>query len=903
MQRTSQCSRRQISVLVVVAAAVAFSPLAVAFKPTIHETMTEQELRAAGFDVDSADEVGDSNFWTDTSEASNEAAHADNNNLGGASRRLADYRTQVGDALAQCRRRQALDRFGEALHTVQDVYSHSNSVDNGIPIPDLLGMVDGTAQCAPPAFAPSGLVTGYFSVSGFFTGNQCRGMPAGWCCHRELNKDNADQANGARHGTAVTAARGGTNTYYGLVEQDIRARFPAKAEQMIGRFKRKQRSTFFVIDDTGSMGTDLAGVKSTVNGFIDQLNANGEAATLGLVTFKDHVSDHGIVCDVEQLRAKVNALFASGGGDCPEASNAALVAALGQFPGATNDMQPMGGRVLLATDASAGDAELGSQVRFLAQNRRVSIDAILTGDCVAETSASAVTTAADGQDPVAASQAMSLQEPAAIDPITSPSARTQLRALTEQTGGVLFNVARGEVDDVSAVLLELNRPDVAILLTRRIAVGAAPVEVPVDDSVTGPVTFMVTASTAAAVPAFVLRRPDGSVVAATDSGVTFRRLSSVVSYQVADAALGAWRVEFSSGTGVLRAYAASELRLNSVRMLREGGSALDHAEALEPIDNDPVIGAVLAARLRFTQDPSSVEVRLLDQAGGLVQATPAPQRLRERVFLTELEVPAQPFVVEASGMTAAGHRYVRQVSVPVVPQPLDMGFAPSQQVVAADSTATLVLELHNLGDSAGRYRLTPLPPVTWPLSLPATIEVAAGARVSVPVEVRVPAGVTGNDLAFVDVMAEDQNRIGVRNRARATLIVGDPVPPLDCSAASATAAVLWPVDHALRPIAITGIQGAEPEHVQMHILAITQDEAVGSAGSGRTGPDGTGVGGPQASLRAERDGGGDGRVYRVRFAAETAAGGRCEGAVQIGVPHSAERSAVDSGQRYDSTAG
>ena len=876
-------------------------PDALAFKPTIHEVMTEGELRAIGFDVDSADEVGDSNYWTDTFESSNEAAHADNNNLGGASARLSDYRTQIGDALAQCRRRTALDRFGEALHTVQDVYSHSNSVDNGIPIPDLLGMVNGTAHCAPPAFAPGGLVTGYFSVSGFFSGNQCSGIPDGWCCHRELNKDNASQPNGGRHPAAAAAARGGTRNYYGLVEQDIRARYPAQADQMLGRFKRKQRSTFFVIDDTGSMGTDLAGVKSTANAFINQLVANGEAATLGLVTFKDHVTNYGVVCDVEELRGRINGLFASGGGDCPEASKAALIAALAEFPGATNDMQPMGGRVMLATDASAGDAHLGSQVRYLAQNRRVSIDAILTGDCVAETSS--VSAKVSGQDAEAASKAMASIEATSIDPINSPSARTQLRALTEQTGGVLFNVNRGEVRDVSAVLLELNRPDVAVLMTRRVGGAGTSVEVPVDDTLTGPVTFMVTASTSAAVPGFVLRRPDGSTVNEGDSGVTFRRLSSVSSVSVSAPTVGVWRLEFGQGSGMLRAYAASSMRLNSVRLMREGGGALDHAEELEPIDNDPVMGALLAARLRFSAEPADVSVALLAADGSLLQNAPTPERLRSRVFLTEIEVPSQSFVIEARGLTAAGHAYVRQVSVPVVPQSLDMNFTPRTQVVAAGEVATLALELVNRGDTAANYRLGVLPPLTWPVGIPDQVEVPAGGRVTVPVAVQVAGDAVENEVSLVDVMAEDQNRVGVRNRARATLIVGQPLPPLDCSHAYAVPNLLWPANHSMRAITIRGIEGEAAGAAEISVLRITQDEPVTGPGSGNTSPDGSGIGGAVAHVRAERDGRGDGRVYRIGFAATTAEGARCEGSVDVGVPHNAGQTPVDSGQRFDATGG
>src|SRR5687768_14234130 len=63
-------------------------PAAWAFDPGIHETVSEMVLTLRGFDADSADEAGDSNYWTDSFESSNAAAHADNNNLGGASQRL-----------------------------------------------------------------------------------------------------------------------------------------------------------------------------------------------------------------------------------------------------------------------------------------------------------------------------------------------------------------------------------------------------------------------------------------------------------------------------------------------------------------------------------------------------------------------------------------------------------------------------------------------------------------------------------------------------------------------------------------------------------------------------------------------------------------------------------------------
>ena len=72
--------------------------VALAFKQRFHEQITEEILKAQGFDVGSADQVGNANWYTDFREAVSDAAHADNNQLGAASTRLRSKRTDIGDA-------------------------------------------------------------------------------------------------------------------------------------------------------------------------------------------------------------------------------------------------------------------------------------------------------------------------------------------------------------------------------------------------------------------------------------------------------------------------------------------------------------------------------------------------------------------------------------------------------------------------------------------------------------------------------------------------------------------------------------------------------------------------------------------------------------------------------------
>lgn len=119
----------------------------------------------------------------------------------------------------------------------------------------------------------------------------------------------------------------------------------------------------------------------------------------------------------------------------------------------------------------------------------------------------------------------------------------------------------------------------------------------------------------------------------------------------------------------------------------------------------------------------------------------------------------------------------------------------------------------------------------------------------------------------------------------------------DCSLAVASPNLLWPPNHKFVPIQIQGVTNPGGGPVTITVTSIFQDEPVAG------GPDGTGVGTSTPSVRAERDGGGDGRVYHISFTATNAGGGHCTGAVTVGVPHDQGHGSVpvDEGSLYDST--
>ena len=99
-------------------------------------------------------------------------------------------------------------------------------------------------------------------------------------------------------------------------------------------------------------------------------------------------------------------------------------------------------------------------------------------------------------------------------------------------------------------------------------------------------------------------------------------------------------------------------------------------------------------------------------------------------------------------------------------------------------------------------------------------------------------------------------------------------------------------------VGITGITDPDGDTVSVRITGITQSEPTEGAGDGNTCPDASGEGTSTALLRAERSGGGSGRLYVIEFTAEDGKGGTATGSVTVTVPKSASKPATDSGLRF-----
>jgi hypothetical protein len=124
----------------------------------------------------------------------------------------------------------------------------------------------------------------------------------------------------------------------------------------------------------------------------------------------------------------------------------------------------------------------------------------------------------------------------------------------------------------------------------------------------------------------------------------------------------------------------------------------------------------------------------------------------------------------------------------------------------------------------------------------------------------------------------------------------------DCSSARASTAVLWPPNHRWVPVRPVGVTDPDGDALAVQVTSVRQDEPVEGRGDGCGTPDAVLKRG-KTFLRAERQGGGNGRVYHIGFTATDARGASCSATVTTCVPHDKHTVCGDEGPLYDSLGG
>jgi hypothetical protein len=162
-----------------------------------------------------------------------------------------------------------------------------------------------------------------------------------------------------------------------------------------------------------------------------------------------------------------------------------------------------------------------------------------------------------------------------------------------------------------------------------------------------------------------------------------------------------------------------------------------------------------------------------------------------------------------------------------------------------------------------------------------TNDVAAGSAAS-GVDVVLNANL---DLGTNTVSVAVSDSTGNESSCSSTIVVQDTVPP-EIARASASPRLLWPPNHRMVSIDVDVRATDACCPTTWKIVSVTSNEPVNGRGDGNTQPDWVIRGDHGLSLRAERAGGGSGRIYTVVVEAKDCAGNLSETkTVKVIVPH------------------
>jgi len=853
-----------------------------AFKPGIHEDICSDRVGPISRTIDGETlqfrekaimQIRSANSDTDLSlDFFRSFKHFDSETFAAASQRLIDLKNSVISKITANppNGRSAREDLGTALHTLQDFYAHSNWIESGhggtngaLGVSVLANPPLSTAYCPgnPAVLSGPGLTD---VTTGYYVGLLgCGPLPAGKCYHGGpggcdgINKD--DPSRGVNHTTARNLARQASKDYVEAILDAPGVAGNAKATKALMRING---TLGMVIDDTGSMGGSISRVKQQVAAIVTSIGVTDlQPDEYLLERFGDpDVGPPFITPDPGAYLARVNSLFAHGGGDCPELSQTALLEAVGA--------SKKDSTLYLFTDASAKDAGLAGAVDAAARAKRIKITALLSGSC------------------------------SPIDPAYVHN--------TEETGGQLFFLSPFEIDKT----FDLIRPQLEgdfVTISRTKGTLPSPdtkeLDVPVDSTIRRAVF-------SAAIDfkqSMEVRRPSGAPVVAGEPGVTITQLSTGTIVTVEHPEVGTWQLAATgSGDFTLAAYANSPLEL----------FRFDFVELIHPphegyaaISGQPVLGGSPKALAALVGPYASADFRLVDQSGATLQAiglAKGDPAAASDEFVGTVALPAVPFRVAVSGLDGSGNAFERLFPTLFTAQTVRVTLDPASatDTLPIGGTRTLRFIVENLG-APGSFSVLAADNQHFAGGAnPSVVTLGTGERATVAVTLTVPAGAVDGSEDLLTVTATSLANADVNNSASVELLVTTVTnQPPDCSAASGVHVDLWPPNHDLVPIdvlAATGITDPDGDAVTITIDRVTQDEPVTGTGSGDTSPDAIIIGG--LSIRAERAGDGNGRVYQVSFTASDGVGGSCTGQLAVTVPHSQNgQAAIDDGQLYDST--
>jgi len=689
-----------------------------------HESITEQAIKEFAREELSCEPhknavkaIVYANGNTDINESSDSAAHFDSENFSGGQSRLERKLQEIQRAMLAGNVYEAREALGQALHTIQDFYSHSNWVETfgNLGVFRGLGTTNGTLPggvasgptCSPCATIDgcSGNLIGNNWTSGYFA-LVYTSKPAGKCSHggffdatKEsspiggINKDKRSSPHGQYHLVAAHTAIAATKLFLHNLLGQARKRV---VEKLMCQPTLSIGIDIGGSNTTGSVGNIIERVKDAAIAIVDRrLGTDEEPAQYVLATFNDQEAPPPFVTtDPAAFEAALRRLSANGGGDCPQMAGAGMFEAV--------SAASSGGSLFLFTDGDAKDPAMLREALELAAQKDIQVFFPVFGSC-----------GLDG---------------AGIDPVYEEAAQI--------TGGQVFSLEESEAGQIANLLDNVSRSTDVNILSIRDTLGptASVYTLPIDNTVTA-VTFSVSGDTSVAVT-----RPDGSTVQDGDPGVTITNLSGAHLFSIANPATGNWQISVSgSGAFSITVTGTASFDLKSFDFVEDPGDRA-HEAGLFPIDGFPVAGKPNMVSAELTDGFASAQFELRTPAGATLQVLRLEQGtgIAQTVFVGSVIPPASPFLIYARGTTASGAAFQRLLPGTIMPQSVTVTAPPPVELIPGSSTS-YTFQVHNLG-SADTFHIEGADDKSFLTNItPAELSLNAGETREVTVRLQAPA--------------------------------------------------------------------------------------------------------------------------------------------------------------------
>ncbi|XP_046563428.1 von Willebrand factor A domain-containing protein 7-like isoform X2 [Haliotis rubra] len=441
-------------------------------------------------------------------------------------------------------------------------------------------------------------------------------------------------------------------------------------------------SLAFIIDYSGSMSNDIAGVKSVSRGIISsKVGTLEEPANFIFSLFNDPLSLNMIytTSDGDDALRYLDEIRVSGGGDCPEYAMTGLVNALA--------VCNYNSELYHFTDASAKDANLGVTVLSLAVLKRVELEFVLTGDCARRKRS---TEGGDNRN---------------RRNRRSTNGEDLYRRLATATGGSIYVTSKAGIAKVAEIIKESVKTSSVTIIKTSLPASDENVTFPVDQTIRQATVKIIALDRTT--PMYKLYTPDNTE--ATSNVTVYDLGDGILLVKVESPTTGVWRLaRQGSNTWEVEVTGQSTLDVSTTFVKLDPISGFEYEISGRPIAGE---NATVILGIPSSDDVGKVDKVILTDTqgvelarhGGVIQVA---SRADSLTYRTTFSLPVKAFQIAIEGTDKEGNQFLRLRARRIVPVSIDLRLLTLNGSLYINEQLSVPFLVVNKGDAGSNVTVT-----------------------------------------------------------------------------------------------------------------------------------------------------------------------------------------------------